>query len=125
MKNKDGSLSSCRSWGENTTCLKPNQHCLGRVIPGMAVVGFRFISTIMLCFYLFYWFLVVVCCLLFVVCCGHQGPQDCFAESDCLHTCSVLVFILISLLPSENNLYNLYMGPSLNLMFKNHTLAPF
>ena len=32
MKNKDGSLSSCRSWGENTTFLKPSQHNLRIVI---------------------------------------------------------------------------------------------
>ena len=35
------------------------------------------------------------------------------------------VFILISLLPSENNLYNLNMDPSLNLIFKDHGLVSF
>ena len=60
-------------------------------------------------------------CLLFSV--DVQGHRVVFAESDCLHTCSVLVFILISLTPSENNLCNLCMGPSLNLMLENHALA--
>ncbi|WJZ97081.1 hypothetical protein VitviT2T_015715 [Vitis vinifera] len=45
MKNKDGSLSSCRSWGENTTCLKASQHCLGGVIP-VGIVFVIFLRTV-------------------------------------------------------------------------------
>ena len=64
MKKKDGSLSSCKSWGMEYNLLEAKPTLLERSYSRYGCRGFWFILTIMLCFFLFYWFLDVVCWLL-------------------------------------------------------------
>ena len=101
---------------DNTTYLKPSQHCLRGVISSMAVVGFRFISIIMLYFYLFYWFLDVFC-LLWTL---KAIRWFCWIW---LYTCMLCFgFILVFLIP----LANIWcFAPSLNLIIKDHALTLF